>query len=79
MFDKMKQALSGSTVNGVLDLGGGLVMGRDGSILGGSGNVDSGLSNADLEAQNLGYLNEADMIASGQADTDSEFYGPPGE
>jgi len=79
MFDKMKQALSGSTVNGVLDLGGGLVMGRDGSILGGSGNVDSGLSNADLEAQNLGYLNEADMIASGQADTDSEYYGPPGE
>jgi hypothetical protein len=75
MFDKMKQALSGSTVNGVIDLGGGLVMGRDGSILGGSGNSDSGLSNADLDAINMGYANEADMIASGQADTDSDFYG----
>ena len=79
LFDNMKKALSGSTVNGVLDLGGGLVMGPSGNILGGSDNVDSGLSNADLEAQNLGYLNEADMIASGQADTDSEYYGPPGE
>jgi hypothetical protein len=75
MFDKMKQALSGSTVNGVIDLGGGLVMGPNGNILGGSGNVDSGLSNADLDAINMGYANEADMIASGQADTDSDFYG----
>ena len=75
MFDKMKQALSGSTVNGVIDLGGGLVMGPNGNILGGSGNADSGLSNADLDAINMGYTGEADQIASGQADTDSDFYG----
>jgi hypothetical protein len=76
VWENMKKALGASTTStGAIDLGGGLTLGANGQIYGGSGNVDSGLSNADLEAQNMGYRNEADMIASGQADTDSDFYG----
>jgi hypothetical protein len=58
------------------DLGGGITMNPDGSISGGSPNTDSGLSNADLEAQALGYANAAERAlaeatAGGSSNTDS--------
>lgn len=60
----------------VTDLGGGITMNPDGSISGGSPNTDSGLSNADLEAQALGYANAAERAlaeatAGGSPNTDS--------
>ena len=43
------------------DLGGGLYIKPDGSIVGGTPNSDSGLSNDDLYARSLGYANASDM------------------
>lgn len=64
-FDNIKAAWNSATSgSGTTDLGGGLTMNPDGSISGGSANTDSGLSNADLEAQMLGYADAADMAAN---------------
>lgn len=51
------------------DLGGGLYIKPDGSIVGGSPNVDSGLSNDDLYARSLGYANASDMYNSSSANS----------
>ena len=74
-FQNLKTAFGVGGAGTGTDLGGGLYIRPDGSIVGGTPNSDSGLSNDDLYAQSLGYANAADMIASGQADTDSDFYG----
>jgi hypothetical protein len=74
-FQNLKTAFGEGGAGTGTDLGGGLYIRPDGSIVGGTPNSDSGLSNDDLYAQSLGYANAADMIASGQADTDSDFYG----
>lgn len=63
-WQNLKTALGTTTPNGPIDLGGGLVMGSNGTILGGSENTDSGLSNDDLFAQSMGYNNYQDYINS---------------
>jgi hypothetical protein len=61
------------------DLGGGLYIKPDGSIVGGSPNVDSGLSNDDLYAQTMGYANAQDMYLASSANAsaidDASIYG----
>jgi hypothetical protein len=60
-WQNLKTAFGAGGAGTGTDLGGGLYIKPDGSIVGGSPNVDSGLSNDDLYAQSLGYANASDM------------------
>jgi hypothetical protein len=67
-FQNLKTAFGVGSGTGS-DLGGGLYIKPDGSIVGGTPNSDSGLSNDDLYAQSLGYANASDMYNSSSSNS----------
>lgn len=73
-WQNLKTALGTTTPTGAIDLGGGLTMGSNGQIYGGSDNVDSKLSNADLEAQNMGFENYQDYLS--YLNSGGDLYNP---
>lgn len=78
-FQNLKTAFGVGGSGTGSDLGGGLYIKPDGSIVGGTPNSDSGLSNDDLYAQTLGYRNAQDMYLSSSANAsaidDASIYG----
>jgi hypothetical protein len=74
-WDSIKAAMGSGGSGTGFDLGGGLFIKPDGSIVGGTPNEDSALTNDDLFAQTMGYRNAFDMYASGSVDNDANFYG----
>jgi hypothetical protein len=68
-FQNLKTAFGAGGAGTGTDLGGGLYIKPDGSIVGGTPNSDSGLSNDDLYAQSLGYANASDMYNSSSSNS----------